>query len=278
MNMSSCHGVRVLASNRAIRHPLCIKSPTLSHISSIDVQNIKPQRKEEFWHGWASLSLCASLKLGSKLFFDKDGLEIFPAPSLPPANIANYLQVTSPSFEISTSWLALFTVKPFTWQYPTWTARGREGFQTCLCLPRPFHVPTVPLREVSGCHAFVRPNLLVHHSYLQAISKSKLQQAAWWDFSKWGSVNTYQNITYLKKNTSIVCKRMPVPHCHVKSSVFAREEQVAKPSKAIEGLPGLPAAEVRKSKAPKRLEASAARSSDCCSLAETKWMQVVSNS
>lgn len=71
---------------------------------------------------------------------------------------------------------------------------------------------------------------------------------------------------------------MPVPHCHVKSSVFAKEEQVAKPSKAIEGLPGLPAAEVRKSKAPKRLEASAARSSDCCSLAETKWMQVVSNS
>lgn len=171
---SSC----VKSSNKLGTH--CVSNPRrCPTISSIDVQNIKPQRKEEFWHGWASLSLCASLKIGPKRFFDKDRFEIFPAPSLPPAN---YLQVTSPNFEISTSWLALFTVKPFTWQYPTLTARGCEGFQTCLCLPRPFHVPTVPLREVSGCHAFVRPNLLVHHSYLQATSQAKLQQAAWWDF------------------------------------------------------------------------------------------------
>ena len=136
-----CQVVMVSQFLRLIRHPLCIKSPALPHDLFHRRAKHEPSTRSARKNHDMVETLFASLKIGSKLFFDKDRFEIFPAPSLPPAN---YLQVTSPNFEISTSWLALFTVKPFTWHYPTLTARGVKGsrrvyvfhgrsmFQQCL--------------------------------------------------------------------------------------------------------------------------------------------------
>lgn len=272
-----CQVVMVSQFLRPIRHPLCIKSQALPHDLFHRRAKHQPPAQGRIMT-WLRLfkSLCFTQNRSQTLFWQGSMWNIsssFPSSKLSPSHIAqlwdiHFMTGTLHCQTIHLTVSHIHSTRGVKGSRSVYVFHSRSMFQQCLFAK--FQDVTLLFAQTSlyTTHTFKRfqnQNCSKRYDEIFAIEVASIPTKTW-------------QIKRNKKNNLIVRKRMPVPHCHVKSSVFAREEQVAKPSKATEGFPGLPAAEVRKSKAPKRLEASAARSSACCSLAETKWMQVASNS